>query len=127
MSEDSTSTISQAKELTDMMANLGEANAIEWDCLLSCKRIHIMKMVSDKREPSPSSRNRSRAPMPPPPQLQAVSPPPPPPTSQHYPSPQMMPPGASSSAAQAHNFQRFSDVSEVVGPTPKKKGCCAIL
>ena len=44
MSEDSTSTTSQAKELTGMMANLGEANAIEWDCLLSCKKIHWTKV-----------------------------------------------------------------------------------
>ena len=44
----------------------------------------------------------------------------------------MMPPQPASSLSQqqqpsSHNFQRFSDVSEVVGPTPKKKGCCSIL
>ena len=92
-------------------------------------------MFSDKREEaSPlSSRGRGRAPMPPPPQQHSM--PPHPATTQHHPelsphlSPQMMPPGATTgqAAAAAHNFQRFSDVSEVVGPAPKKKGCCAIL
>ena len=89
-------------------------------------------MLSDKREeasPLSSRGGRGRAPMPPPPQQQH-SLPPHPAATQHHPelsphlSPQMMPPGA---AAAAHNFQRFSDVSEVVGPAPKKKGCCAIL
>ena len=68
--------------------------------------------------------------MPPPPQ-QTIPPPPLSPTQHHqaelssHLSPQIIP--TSPSQATAHNFQRFSDVSEVVGPTPKKKGCCAIL
>ena len=35
---------SQAKEMAAMMASLGEANAIEWDSLLTCKRIHLMEV-----------------------------------------------------------------------------------
>ena len=27
-----------------MMVSLGEANAIEWDCLLTCKRIYLMEV-----------------------------------------------------------------------------------
>ena len=37
-------TASQANEMAAMTASLGEANAIEWDCLLSCKRIHLMEV-----------------------------------------------------------------------------------
>ena len=44
MSEDSASTPSQAKEMTATMASLGEVSAIEWDCLLSCKRIQLMEV-----------------------------------------------------------------------------------
>ena len=44
MSEVKSFTTSQAKEMAAMVASLGEANAIEWDCLLSCKRIHLMEV-----------------------------------------------------------------------------------
>ena len=37
-------TASQAKEMAAMLASLGEANAIEWDFLLSCKRIQLMEV-----------------------------------------------------------------------------------
>ena len=44
MNEIKSFTASQAKEMAAMMASLGEANAIEWDCLLTCKRIHLMEV-----------------------------------------------------------------------------------
>ena len=44
MSEVKNFTASQAKEMAAMMASLGEANATEWDCLLSCKRIQLMEV-----------------------------------------------------------------------------------
>ena len=44
MSEVKCFTASQAKEMATVMASLGEANAIQWDCLLSCKRIHLMEV-----------------------------------------------------------------------------------
>ena len=37
-------TAAQAKDMAALMASLGEANAIEWDCLLSCKRIQLMEV-----------------------------------------------------------------------------------
>ena len=37
-------TTSQAKEMAAVVASLGEANAIEWECLLNCKRIHLMEV-----------------------------------------------------------------------------------
>ena len=39
-----TFTAAQAKEMAATLASLGEANAIEWECLLTCKRIHLMEV-----------------------------------------------------------------------------------
>ena len=42
MSQVKSFTVSQAREMAAMLASLGEDNAIEWDCLLACRRRQLM-------------------------------------------------------------------------------------
>ena len=44
MSQVKSCTVSQAREMAAMLASLGEANAIEWDCLPSGRRIQLMEV-----------------------------------------------------------------------------------
>ena len=49
MSQAKSVTASQAKEMAAVLASLGEANAIEWDCVLACKRIQLMEVLRPTR------------------------------------------------------------------------------
>ena len=48
MSEVKSFTASQAKEMAARMASLGEAKAVEWDYLISCKRIGSVAWVGPR-------------------------------------------------------------------------------